>query len=474
MIFSQNVVFIELMSVGSIAAQSSPATHRRGPAASPLARGRHVGYGSARLALRALTTRRLDRRDAALEELDAEPSSSRWAALRQRYDLGESWAPAAAAAPRTAAYAPPELLRRERGVDPKKVDAWAAGVVAYFVFTGRHPFDGGGPATTDRDVERAVLAGAEAAGRFEGADWARARGHARRRRALPEPGPGRAPTLRSSRTRVDQNPAPQHRLVLNRGEAARWVYFEDNFDAGIGDKWVPSEWKDAESTGKWVHTAGEWYAEGQEAIAKGMQASEDMKFHSISAPLDSEATTVGKPLVIQFTVKHEKKDYAFCGGGYIKLLPGKVDAKAFGGDTPYSIMFGPDLCGYDISRVHLIFEHGGENLLKEEEIKLDYADKDEFTHLYTMVLEADGSYEVFFDQVSKASGKIVDDWAFPDAEVKDPAVSKPEDWVDTKKIPDPAAAKPEGYDDIPAEIPDPDAETPEDWDEDEDGEWERR
>jgi calreticulin len=122
--------------------------------------------------------------------------------------------------------------------------------------------------------------------------------------------------------------------------------------------------------------------------------------------------------------------------------------------------------------VHLIFEHGGENLLKEEEIKLDYADKDEFTHLYTMVLEADGSYEVFFDQVSKASGKIVDDWAFPDAEVKDPAVSKPEDWVDTKKIPDPAAAKPEGYDDIPAEIPDPDAETPEDWDEDEDGEWE--
>ena len=47
------------------------------------------GYGSARLALRALTTRRLDRRDAALEELDVEPSSSRWAALRQRYDLGE-------------------------------------------------------------------------------------------------------------------------------------------------------------------------------------------------------------------------------------------------------------------------------------------------------------------------------------------------------------------------------------------------
>ena len=30
---------------------------------------------------------------------------------------------------------------------------------------------------------------------------------------------------------------------------------------------------------------------------------------------------VDKPLVVQFTVKHEEKEYAFCGGGYIKLLP---------------------------------------------------------------------------------------------------------------------------------------------------------
>merc|ERR1719231_2055373 len=224
--------------------------------------------------------------------------------------------------------------------------------------------------------------------------------------------------------------------------------------------------------GKWVHTPGEWYAEGQEKLAQGMQASEDMKFHAISAPMDKAASTTDGPLVLQFTVKHGKKDYAFCGGGYIKLLPGKVDAKAFGGETPYAIMFGPDLCGYDVSRIHLIFEHEGENLLKDDEIKLDYADKDEYTHLYTLVLEKDGSYEVFFDQTSKASGNIVDGWAFPDKEIKDPDVSKPEDWVDEKKIPDPEAVKPEGYDDIPAEIPDPEAETPEDWDEEEDGEWE--
>mmetsp|Transcript_3890 Transcript_3890/g.5438 ORF Transcript_3890/g.5438 Transcript_3890/m.5438 type:complete len:395 (-) Transcript_3890:527-1711(-) len=249
------------------------------------------------------------------------------------------------------------------------------------------------------------------------------------------------------------------------------VYFEERFDSGIDEsRWKKSMWKGEESMGEWVYTPGDWYVD--EAKAKGMQVSSDMKFHAISAKMDAEAETKNSDLIIQFTVKHEKKDYAFCGGGYIKLLPGEVNPETFGGDTPYSIMFGPDLCGYDISRIHLIFEHNGENLLKEDELKLDYSDKDEFTHLYTMVLKPSGEYEVFFDQTSKASGNIVDDWAFPKKEIQDPNVSKPDDWVDEKKIPDPQASKPQGWDDIPAEIPDPEAEKPDDWDEEEDGEWE--
>ena len=32
-------------------------------------------------------------------------------------------------------------------------------------------------------------------------------------------------------------------------------------------------------------------------------------------------------------------------GAYIKLLPGGLDQKSFGGDSDYSIMFGPDICG---------------------------------------------------------------------------------------------------------------------------------
>ena len=260
-------------------------------------------------------------------------------------------------------------------------------------------------------------------------------------------------------------------LVLLPVAAYAKVFFEETFDAGIPSRWVESSWKGEESMGEWKATAGEWFVD--EEKAKGLMAASDMKFHAISAPLDSEASTKTGDLIVQYTVKHEKKDYAFCGGGYVKLLPGKVDAKSFGGDTPYSIMFGPDLCGYDISRIHVIFEHQGENLLKEEDVKLDYSDKDEFTHLYNLVLKSStGEFEVFFDQKSKAAGKLEDMWAFPKKEMEDPTKSKPDDWVDEKKIPDPAAKKPDGYDDIPPEIPDPEAEKPEDWDDEEDGAWE--
>jgi len=98
---------------------------------------------------------------------------------------------------------------------------------------------------------------------------------------------------------------------------------------------------------------------------------------------------------------------------------------------------------------------------------------DQQTHLYTLVVKADATYEVFIDEVSKQAGKLEEGWSFlAPKEIKDPAQSKPADWVDTKKIPDPAEVKPEGYDDIPAKIPDPEATKPEDWEDEDDGEWE--
>merc|ERR1712087_857836 len=179
----------------------------------------------------------------------------------------------------------------------------------------------------------------------------------------------------------------------------------------------------------------------------------------------------GKPIVLQFSAKIENHQYAFCGGGYIKLLPDGTDQSKFGGDDEYHIMFGPDLCGYDVSHIHAIFNHKGNNLLKSDKMGLEYSDKNEYTHLYTLHVKPDGTYEVFFDLESKAKGNLIDDWDFPKKEIDDPEDAKPKDWVDETQIDDPEDKKPAGYDDIPAQIPDPDATKPEDWDDEDIGEW---
>merc|ERR1719431_1760277 len=89
---------------------------------------------------------------------------------------------------------------------------------------------------------------------------------------------------------------------------------------------------------------------------------------------------------------------------------------------------------------------------------------DVFTHLYTLVLNTDGSYEVLIDNEKAESGTLTDDWDFlPPKKIKDPEAKKPSDWVDSAKMDDPEDSKPEDWE-KPAHIADPDATKPEDWD----------
>merc|ERR1712187_598575 len=162
-----------------------------------------------------------------------------------------------------------------------------------------------------------------------------------------------------------------------------------------------------------------------------------------------------------------------CDGAYLKLLPGgnKFDASKFGGETPYAIMFGPDICG-STKRTHAILHYSKKdtNLLINKDIPVQ---NDKVTHLYTLVIRPDNTFEVFTDNKSVRKGNLDDEFDFLEPkQIKDPTISKPKDWVDQKKIPDPDDKKPDGYDDIPEEIPDPDARKPDDWDDEDDGEWE--
>jgi hypothetical protein len=65
--------------------------------------------------------------------------------------------------------------------------------------------------------------------------------------------------------------------------------------------------------------------------------------------------------------------------------------EGFGGDTPYAIMFGPDICGFSTKKVHVILTKDGVNHLTKKEIK---AESDALTHVYTLVLKPDNTYQV--------------------------------------------------------------------------------
>jgi hypothetical protein len=69
---------------------------------------------------------------------------------------------------------------------------------------------------------------------------------------------------------------------------------------------------------------------------------------------------------------------------------------------------------------------------------------DEFTHLYTLILRSDNTYEVKIDNKRVEGGKLEEDWDFlPPKTIPDPEAKKPEDWDDKPKIDDPEAEKPE-------------------------------
>lgn len=139
------------------------------------------------------------------------------------------------------------------------------------------------------------------------------------------------------------------------------------------------------------------------------------------------------------------------------------------GESPYRLMFGPDICGPGTKKVHVILNYKDKNVLINKDIRCK---DDIYTHVYTLIIKADNTYEVQIDGEKAEGGDLEVDWdLLPPKMIKDPEAKKPEDWDDRATIPDPDDKKPEDWD-KPEHIPDPDATKPEDWDDEMDGEWE--
>merc|ERR1712072_65990 len=223
------------------------------------------------------------------------------------------------------------------------------------------------------------------------------------------------------------------------------VYLEEDFSGDWESRWTQSGAK--EGLGAMKVSAGKFFTEGGEEAAKGLQTSQDAKFYAISTT-NKEFSNDGKTLVIQFSVKHEQD--IDCGGAYLKL--GAFDQAKFEGSSEYNIMFGPDICGSSTKKTHVIFNYKGKNLDKKKEVR---AESDTLSHLYTLIVQPDGNYEVQIDQNKVDSGKLEDGWDFLESkQIRDPDEKKPSDWVDQ------------------AEIDDPEDKKPADWDAESDGTWE--
>ena len=154
----------------------------------------------------------------------------------------------------------------------------------------------------------------------------------------------------------------------------------------------------------------------------GIRTSEDAKFYAFTAKLEEDFDNADSDsLVFGFSVKHEQK--MDCGGAYAKLLPPGTDVENFNGDADYTIMFGPDICGYSTKKVQAIFNFGGENLGKEKDVKTP---DDEYTHQFLLIVNKDETYEIRVDGEEKAKGNMKEDWNFElPKTIKDPEVWTP-------------------------------------------------
>jgi len=241
------------------------------------------------------------------------------------------------------------------------------------------------------------------------------------------------------------------------------IFFQEKFDDDTwSERWLTSK-HDGKTFGKFELTSGKFYGDESD---KGIKTSEDAHFYAVSTRFP-EFSNEKKTLVVQFSIKHEQN--IDCGGGYIKIFDCNFQPEDMHGETPYLIMFGPDICGPGTKKVHTIFNYKGKNHLINKEIRCK---DDVYTHVYTLIVEPDNTYQVLIDGEQAQAGSLEDDWSFlPPKKIKDPEAKKPEDWDDRATIDDPEDKKPEDWDQ-PENIADPDAKQPDDWDNEMDGEWE--
>lgn len=252
------------------------------------------------------------------------------------------------------------------------------------------------------------------------------------------------------------------------------AYFQETFKDL--SNWVVTE--DPNYNGTWRLVPHPGFPPYGEASADSLLLVNSSQRHAISTVFPKPIDNTDKTLVVQYEVRAVFK--WTCGGAYIKLYTynesSPFDPKTVNGQTPYTVMFGPDTCGSK-SGVHFIIRHVNpvSKEVEEKHLKTRPASfHDELTHIYTLVIRPDNTFTILVDGEEGGSGNLLEDFkppVNPSKIIDDPNDKKPSDWVDEEEILDLEATKPADWVED-AVIPDPSAVKPDDWDDEEDGEWE--
>ncbi|KAK2961268.1 putative Calnexin like protein [Blattamonas nauphoetae] len=243
------------------------------------------------------------------------------------------------------------------------------------------------------------------------------------------------------------------------------IYFSEEFHEGWRSRWVQSQSHIADGEfGKIGWHPGKFYGHFEENM--GMVLLNDKSRYDISADIGETISNKNSDLIISYTVKFEQG--IDCGGGYIKIFPDTLNQVDLNENSTYCIMFGPDVYLHWKREVQFFIVHNGKILPYKRKLPMIY---DRRTHMYTLILHPNNTYEIRIDNDLYRAGCLAEDFEFIDRHyVVDEDATKPDDWDDRMEIPDPTDEKPEDWDDREF-IPDPDAKKPADWD-DSKGTWE--
>ncbi|XP_062332506.1 calmegin [Osmerus eperlanus] len=185
------------------------------------------------------------------------------------------------------------------------------------------------------------------------------------------------------------------------------AHFAESFDSGPLDRrWVRSQTVREEDTVSLLYD-GEWAIEEREAEMhpgnKALVMKSSGRHHAVAAYLHTPFHFRNSPLCLQYEVMF--MEGVECSGAYIKLLSlsDQLRLSQFSDVTPYSVMFGPDMCGGN-HKMHLIVTvtdpHTGQRQQRhapqpDGDLKGYFTDRK--SHLYTLRLFPDGKYEILID-----------------------------------------------------------------------------